>query len=99
MDFDRVRVPQLRPLWILCRKVAVTPVYIESYRTRKGWHVWIRIRESLTAAERVAFQACAGSDPRREELNLMRVLAIRRHRIGRPWSERWNLLFATKLTP
>jgi len=99
LDFDLgAVVPRLHPIWRLCRLVGLRPVWIESFRTRKGWHVWIRLRERLTPAERVAFQACAGSDPRREELNLMRVVAIRRNDPGPYWRERWNLLFERKLT-
>jgi len=97
LDFDHHRIPRLYPLWRLCRLVGVVPVFIESFRTRKGWHVWIKLRESLTNAERVAFQACAGSDVRREELNLMRVVAIRRSDPGSFWRNRWNLLFTFKL--
>ena len=97
LDFDTRRVPRLYPLWRLARLVGVCPVFIETFRTRKGWHVWIRLRETLTNAERVAFQACAGSDPRREELNLMRVIAIRRHDPGPFWRQRWNLLFERKI--
>lgn len=97
LDFDDRRVPRLYPVWRLCRLVGVTPVFVETFRTRKGWHLWIRLRESLTNAERVAFQACAGSDVRREELNLMRVVAIRRRDPGPYWRQRWNLLFDHKL--
>lgn len=97
LDFDLRRVPRLYPVWRLCRLVGVRPVWIETFRTRKGWHVWIRLRERLTAGERVAFQACAGSDVRREELNLMRVVSIRRRDPGPFWRERWNILFERKL--
>jgi len=53
----------------------------------------------MLPAELVAFQACCGSDQRRETLNLMRVLAIRKTPITSPfWRDRWNLLFSEKLT-
>ncbi len=83
----------------MLRKLGLRPAFIEYFRTRKGWHVWIRLRRGLDRGERVALQALLGSDPRREELNLMRVIGIRRNGIRGEWSERWNLLFRHKLTP
>jgi len=52
----------------------------------------------MLAAEQVAAQAILGSDKKREELNLMRVLAIRRNpKLDRWTRERWNLLFDYKI--
>jgi hypothetical protein len=99
LDFDRPAAPRLFPIWSVCRLVGVRPACVEYFRTRKGWHLWIRLQRPLEPAERVALQAVLGSDPRRETLNLMRVLAIRRNNIRGHWRTRWNLLFSTKLTP
>lgn len=54
---------------------------------------------SLSAGVRVALQSVLGSDPRREELNIMRVAAVELYGIRGPWARRWNLLFESKLTP
>jgi len=90
-------MPRLRPLWALCRIVGVRPRNLRIDRTRHGWHVVLTLNVRLSRGELVAFQACAGSDLRREALNLMRVIAIRRTRIRGFWSHRWNLLFTEKL--
>lgn len=98
LDFDRNARPNLRPVWAVCRLVGLQPRMYRLDRTRKGWHVVIWLSFPLTPAEIVAVQACMGSDPRREALNAMRVIAIRRNRIrNRFWSNRWNLLYAEKL--
>ena len=68
-------------------------------RTRRGWHVAITLRDALEPAEIVALQSCLGSDRRREALNLMRVIGLRRtHGIDSFWFERWNLLYREKLS-
>ena len=98
LDFDRRRIPRLRPIFSVCRIAGLSPMWIESRRTRRGWHLRIYFRESFSPAELVAIQACCGSDSRREALNLMRILAIRRGQItDRFWLTRWNLLYAEKL--
>lgn len=68
-------------------------------RTRRGWHVLIKLRERLLPSELVALQSCLGSDGRREALNLMRALAIRKECDGVTpyWKKRWNILFSGKL--
>lgn len=99
LDFDRRRVPRLVPLWAVCRIVGLRPIWIRSDRTRRGWHVVIALRERLEPAELVALQACMGSDRRRETLNLLRVIGMRRSPIRSTfWHTRWNLLYASKLT-
>ena len=65
-------------------KVDFRPLSVHS--TRKGYHIRIEAR-GLQEAEAVALQACLGSDPIREMLNLYRV----RER----WPV-WNLLFRSK---
>lgn len=90
----------MAPIWAVCRIAGLRPLWIESRRTRKGWHLRIRFRERYSESELVAFQACCGSDARREALNLMRVLAVRRSegRIGPFWTARVNLLYGEKIT-
>jgi hypothetical protein len=97
LDFDSVGIPLLRPIFAVCRIVGVRPLWIESRRTARGWHLRIRFHNRFEPAELVAFQAACGSDPRRESLNLMRVLNIRRHGAAPFWRKRWNLLYSEKL--
>lgn len=66
-------------------------------RTRKGWHVEIRLTEKLQPLESVALQAIMGSDCFREGLNLLRVRSIEKHGAMPFWRKRWNLLYSEKL--
>lgn len=97
LDFDFRRVPRLSSIWAVCRIVGLRPIWIRTDRTRKGWHVVIRLRQSLSNAEIVAAQAIMGSDNRREALNLMRAIAIRQRDPGPTFRDRWNLLYENKL--
>lgn len=90
--------PTLVMLWTVLRALALRPLWIEHDRTARGWHVIIALPEPVTPAEQVAIQAVMGSDRRRELLNVMRVLSIRRKGAPRFWRARWNLLFSRKLT-
>lgn len=92
------RGPKLGPLWVTLRTCQLTPQWIEMRRTRKGWHVVIRLHRPLQPAEQVAVQAVLGSDRRREGLNLMRVLCMRRVGASEFWQARWNVLFMKKLS-
>lgn len=97
LDFDRIGIPLLRPIFSVCHIAGVRPLWIESRRTKRGWHLRIMFHDRFEPAELVAFQAACGSDPRREALNLMRVLCIRKHGAPAFWRKRWNLLYSEKL--
>lgn len=105
LDFDFARPdrrsPSLRPIFTVLRMVGLRPLgsAIAMERTRRGWHIIMRMRETLQPAEIVALQACLGSDRRREALNLMRALAIRKgcNGVTPHWRKRWNILFGGKL--
>ena len=90
--------PTLVMFWTVLRALALRPLAIEYNRTARGWHAIVMLPEPLAPAEQVAIQAVMGSDRRRELLNIMRVLSIRR--VGAPqyWRARWNLLFTRKLS-
>ncbi len=60
-------------------------------RTKRGWHVLIRINRWLEPKETVALQAILGSDPAREVYNLIRAMT------GKMEGGRWNFLFERKL--
>jgi hypothetical protein len=79
------------------RTIGLRPMWLRTDRTRRGWHVIIRLTRSLRPAETVAVQALLGSDSRRESLNLMRAISVQRRDPGPFWRRRWNLLFSYKL--
>ena len=97
LDFDQGRTPSLRAVWAACRIVGVRPEWVRHDRTKRGWHVVIQLRESLLPGEQIALQAVMGSDRRRETLNLMRAVAVRRADPGVKWRNRWQLLFSEKV--
>ena len=66
--------------------------------TRKGWHIIIETTRRLSAIETIALQACLGSDVKRELMNLQRYFGFKGKKIPHFWKDRWNLLFARKLT-
>jgi hypothetical protein len=79
------------------RTIGLRPQWLRTDRTRRGWHVIIKLTRSLLPAETVAVQALLGSDSRRESLNLMRAISVQRRDPGAFWRRRWNLLFTYKL--
>lgn len=98
IDVDHRRCPSVRAIHAVCRIVGVSPLWICLRRSAHGWHVIVHLRDKLDRAELIAFQACCGSDLRREALNLMRSVAIRKTPISdRFWLKRWNILFERKL--
>lgn len=62
-------------------------------RTRRGWHVVIKIGRELEPAVIVAAQTILGSDPHREAFNLMRVQQL--DTVPAFWKKRFNVLYAT----
>jgi hypothetical protein len=96
-DYDFRRVPRVRPMFAVLRTIGLRPVLLRTDRTRRGWHVLIKLSRALQPAETVAVQALLGSDSRRESLNLMRAMSVVRRDPGPFWRRRWNLLFSSKL--
>jgi len=96
-DYDFRRVPRMRPMMAVLRTIGLRPIWLRTDRTRRGWHVIIKLTRALQPAETVAVQALLGSDSRRESLNLMRAMSVTRRDPGRFWRGRWNLLFSSKL--
>lgn len=96
-DYDFRRVPRLRPMFAVLRTIGLRPAWVRTDRTRRGWHVIIKLTRALLPAETVAVQTLLGSDSRRESLNLMRAMSVARTNPGKFWRGRWNLLFSYKL--
>jgi len=65
-------------------------------RTRRGWHLIIKLRQHLTDGEIIACQAILGSDSARERLNIARAMSIRLHP-SKFWKPRINILFKRKI--
>ena len=98
LDYDERHTRFVRGIWAVCRIVGVRPLVLRLDRTRRGWHCVIVLNRAFTRGELVAFQACCGSDLRREALNLMRVVGIRTTPIrSKFWRDRWNILYSEKV--
>ena len=102
LDFDYKRPdsqsPRLRPMFTVFRMLPMPkPETFCFERTRRGWHIIIPLGEKLKPAELVALQTQLGSDRRRECLNLMRVLAMRKFGVSTFWRGRWNILYGGKI--
>lgn len=98
LDYNTRAAPRLAWMWAVCRIVGLRARWIRTDRTRRGWHVVIEFSERFTNGELVALQAILESDKRREALNLMRVIAIRKYpHMPHYWKTRWNILYAEKL--
>jgi hypothetical protein len=69
--------------------VGLRPRFILYEKSRRGWHVLIKLNEKLRPAAMVALQAVLGSDSRREALNLMRALYIEKNhrRVSAFWEK------------
>jgi hypothetical protein len=77
LDFDRAKVN-----WRLVAKrilfadhlLRLRPEYVVIHRTNHGYHMRLIIRKRLKPEHVIALQACFGSDPKREILNLERLM-------------------------
>jgi hypothetical protein len=98
LDFDTGRrTPMLSGVYVTLRALQLRAIWIRCDRTKKGWHVTIKINHRLECAEIVAIQAICRSDFKRETLNLMRVIAMRKYGASKFWKKRWNILYSGKL--
>jgi hypothetical protein len=80
-------------VWSFLGIMRVRSEWIRFDRTRRGWHVVVKLAHALAPAETVAVQAILGSDPKRESINLMRVMS----EYPREGKKRWNLLYNFKI--
>lgn len=92
LDLDAKRIPPtFYPRLAHCLRLWDWPFQGMRYdRTRRGWHVTVRIGRTIPPALVVAAQAILGSDPAREAFNAMRVQSAPKGF----WGERWNVLYA-----
>lgn len=99
IDVDRQGTTQVsRRTRTIARILRLSIVWICYRRTRRGWHLIVRLHDRTQLAERIAIQILCGSDRFRETLNLMRLRSIRTQQIrSRFWRGRANILYAEKL--
>ena len=95
VDSDDRRPPAMRELLRRIRFIGLRVSWVRYDRTRRGWHVVIRMRDKRSPIECVALQAVLGSDRERETFNLARVMWARRE--GRRLGNRWNILYEKKI--
>lgn len=85
------------PLQSLAHTLGLKIVWQRWDRTKRGWHLTVKVRQKLTLAEIVCCQALLGSDPARERLNLARAISLRLHP-SKFWQARANILYRRKVT-
>lgn len=94
LDFDGALPPTVCAFVAECCRLWRWPVDGMRFdRTRRGWHVVVRVRKRLDFTAVVGAQAIMGSDARREMHNLMRAEAIRRGEVSAWWAKRANVLY------
>jgi hypothetical protein len=74
-----------------CRTVGLAVRYVRCDRTRRGWHVTVRVSRRVDPISLVALQAILGSHAEREAFNLMRVRNLRN--VKPFWRRRWNVFY------
>jgi hypothetical protein len=94
-DFDTAEIPS-PAVNSLIHTLGLTICWQRWDRTRRGWHLVLKVRERLSDGEIIAAQAILGSDRNRERLNLARAISIRLHPSAF-WRPRINVLFSSKI--
>ena len=77
LDFDRRRVSWrtvAKRVLFADHLMRLKPDYVIIHRTRHGYHMRLILKRRLRPEFIVALQAAFGSDPRREILNLERIM-------------------------
>lgn len=98
IDVDRAVPPKFSDLVSTLRAVGMRPVWTCYRRSARGWHIIVKMRYRIFPGEQIALQVLLGSDRRRETLNIMRLLSIRKHGANAFWRKRWNILYRYKLS-
>ena len=80
---------------VLTRHQRWTVEYVWYRKTRRGWHVIVRVAETVAPIVTVAVQAMLGSDWKRENYNLARAGQLAN--VPPSWREarRWNALYTS----
>lgn len=102
LDFEQenpqksMSVPRMAWVAKFCR---LTVQDVKAYRTRKGIHVVIRVREALHPLIAVLIQSLMGSDYAREAYNAVRVINLMSSpdKYDKVAHDCWNVLYYKKL--
>jgi len=92
------RVPRLAPIFVTLRAIGCRADWTCYTRTKHGWHVAFNCVPHITGTETIALQAILDSDRKRETLNLMRAINVRKYGASKFWRKRTNILYEGKLT-
>lgn len=96
-DYDRPEdFPPVPVMRAIVNRQGYTVRWFRQDRTRRGFHLLVGFRETLTKYERIILQLLFGSDMNREGLNFKRARSLNRFPSSE-WELRWNLLFERKL--
>lgn len=99
-------MPPLSRVWWVARVLGIKPKWIRYDRTKRGWHIvaeWPKtaFKTRCPCGKKhhepfavLALQTILGSDFRREALNYMRLMSLRRDRYA---MAHWNILYERKL--
>lgn len=96
-DFDAPEIPT-PVLFSLAHTLGLTVKWWRYDRTRKGWHLIVKLRQRLTPGELIAASLILGSDTARARLDLCRAISVRLHP-SKFWERRISLLFERKVKP
>jgi hypothetical protein len=94
-DFDSSAIPA-PCLYSLVHTLGLTVEWFRYDRTKRGWHLIIKVKEFLTDAEIIACSLILGSDIDRARLDLTRAISIRLHP-SKFWHKRVSILFDRKI--
>lgn len=95
LDFDKKELPMVRINYVF-KLLRLRLRDVKIYKTRKGWHVKIEIKERIKSPITLTLiQALMGSDYRRETFNMIRAYNLDKKKGA--IKEAWNVLYYKKL--
>ena len=89
IDIDVKRFNAARIVWVFEHIDVCNVTDVAVYKTKKGFHVYLRLGQTVDNVTMCMLQSLCGSDYRRESLNYVRIVA---------GFENWNVLFSEKYT-
>jgi len=100
LDFDRggQKRMSIKRIGYIARLLRLPIESVEAFRTSKGVHVKMKLKEEVHPITAVLIQSLMGSDYAREAYNAIRVynLALNPEKYSSTAHETWNVLFEEK---